>query len=90
MAAAGYLAAVVGSRARCFSPVSLPGASAPPLAMSSAPPVFIGSEEVEKYLHRASLLLPALEAALGNFSAGAAGGVVQPVRAVVPVRPHGG
>eukprot|EP00075_Anas_platyrhynchos_P036111 XP_027325364.1 ketimine reductase mu-crystallin isoform X1 [Anas platyrhynchos] len=58
--------------------------------MSSAPPVFIGSEEVEKYLHRASLLLPALEAALGNFSAGAAGGVVQPVRAVVPVRPHGG
>lgn len=69
---------------------SLSGASVPPLAMGSAPPVFIGCEEVEKHLHRASLLLPALEAALGNFSAGAAGGVVQPVRAVVPVRPHGG
>ncbi|XP_035404527.1 ketimine reductase mu-crystallin [Cygnus atratus] len=68
----------------------LPGVPAPPLAMGSAPPVFIGCEEVEKHLHRASLLLPALEAALGNFSAGAPGGVVQPVRAVVPVRPHGG
>ncbi|NXR12426.1 CRYM reductase, partial [Semnornis frantzii] len=42
------------------------------------------------HLHRASLLLPALEAALANFSAGAAGGVVQPVRTVVPVHPHGG
>ncbi|NXA38576.1 CRYM reductase, partial [Eudromia elegans] len=42
------------------------------------------------HLPRGSLLLPALEAALANFSAGAAGGVVQPVRTVVPVRPHGG
>lgn len=62
----------------------------PVLAMGSTPPVFIGAEEVEKHLHRASLLLPALETALANFSAGAAGGVVQPVRAVVPVQPHGG
>ncbi|XP_054068131.1 ketimine reductase mu-crystallin isoform X2 [Rissa tridactyla] len=58
--------------------------------MGSTPPVFIGAEEVEKHLHRASLLLPALEAALANFSAGAAGGVVQPVRTVVPVHRHGG
>ncbi|NWJ00113.1 CRYM reductase, partial [Crypturellus undulatus] len=42
------------------------------------------------HLPRGSLLLPALEAALANFSAGEAGGVVQPVRTVVPVRPHGG
>ncbi|XP_068063026.1 ketimine reductase mu-crystallin [Anomalospiza imberbis] len=58
--------------------------------MGSTPPVFIGAEEVEKHLHRASLLLPALEAALANFSAGAAGGVVQPVRTVLPVPRHGG
>ncbi|XP_039588041.1 ketimine reductase mu-crystallin [Passer montanus] len=62
----------------------------PFLAMGSTAPVFIGAEEVEKHLHRASLLLPALEAALANFSAGAAGGVVQPVRTVLPVPRHGG
>lgn len=60
------------------------------LAMGSTAPVFIGAEEVEKHLHRASLLLPALEAALANFSAGTAGGVVQPVRTVLPVPRHGG
>ncbi|XP_054127107.1 ketimine reductase mu-crystallin [Melozone crissalis] len=58
--------------------------------MGSTPPVFIGAEEVEKHLHRASLLLPALEAALANFSEGAVGGVVQPVRTVLPVPRHGG
>uniref|UniRef100_A0A8V0Z6Q2 Ketimine reductase mu-crystallin n=1 Tax=Gallus gallus TaxID=9031 RepID=A0A8V0Z6Q2_CHICK len=58
--------------------------------MSSEPPVFISAAEVERLLPRASLLLPGLEAALCNFSAGAAGGVEQPLRAVVPVRPHGG
>uniref|UniRef100_A0A8C5IW13 Ketimine reductase mu-crystallin n=1 Tax=Junco hyemalis TaxID=40217 RepID=A0A8C5IW13_JUNHY len=62
----------------------------PAHAMGSTPPVFIGAEEVEKHLHRASLLLPALEAALANFSEGAAGGVVQPVRTVLPVPRHGG
>lgn len=62
----------------------------PAVAMGSTPPVFIGAEEVEKHLHRASLLLPALEAALANFSAGAAGGVVQPVRTVLPVPRYGG
>ncbi|XP_068764129.1 ketimine reductase mu-crystallin [Struthio camelus] len=58
--------------------------------MGSAAPPFISCEEVERHLPRASLLLPALEAALANFSDGAAGGVVQPVRTVLPVRPHGG
>ncbi|XP_021267487.1 ketimine reductase mu-crystallin [Numida meleagris] len=58
--------------------------------MGSTPPVFIGSAEVERLLPRASLLLPGLEAALRNFSAGAAGGVEQPLRTVLPVRPHRG
>ncbi|XP_062444377.1 ketimine reductase mu-crystallin isoform X3 [Rhea pennata] len=58
--------------------------------MACVPPAFIGCEEVERHLPRGSLLLPALEAALANFSSGAAGGVAQPVRTVVPVRPHGG
>ncbi|XP_027526734.1 ketimine reductase mu-crystallin [Neopelma chrysocephalum] len=58
--------------------------------MGSAPPAFIGAEEVEKHLPRASLLLPALEAALGNFSSGPAGGVVQPLRTVLAVPGHGG
>uniref|UniRef100_K7FYG6 Ketimine reductase mu-crystallin n=1 Tax=Pelodiscus sinensis TaxID=13735 RepID=K7FYG6_PELSI len=44
--------------------------------MSAAPPVFLGSEVVEKHLHRASLLIPSLEAALANFSSGPEGGVV--------------
>ena len=66
------------------------GSSVCPFAMSSEPPVFISAAEVERLLPRASLLLPGLEAALCNFSAGAAGGVEQPLRAVVPVRPHGG
>ncbi|NWR93993.1 CRYM reductase, partial [Furnarius figulus] len=42
------------------------------------------------HLPRASLLLPALEAALGNCSAGAEGGVVQPLRTVLAVPGHGG
>ncbi|XP_065268010.1 ketimine reductase mu-crystallin isoform X2 [Emys orbicularis] len=58
--------------------------------MSAAPPVFLGSEVVEKHLHRASLLIPSLEAALANFSSGAEGGVVQPVRTVVPVQKYSG
>ncbi|OXB58797.1 hypothetical protein ASZ78_015995 [Callipepla squamata] len=55
--------------------------------MDSAAPAFIGPAEVERLLPRASVLLPGLEAALRDFSAG---GVVQPLRAVLPVRPHGG
>uniref|UniRef100_A0A8C3I2A2 Ketimine reductase mu-crystallin n=1 Tax=Chrysemys picta bellii TaxID=8478 RepID=A0A8C3I2A2_CHRPI len=58
--------------------------------MSAAPPVFLGSEVVEKHLHRASLLIPSLEAALANFSSGAEGGVVQPMRTVVPVQKYSG
>uniref|UniRef100_A0A8C4YIU8 Ketimine reductase mu-crystallin n=1 Tax=Gopherus evgoodei TaxID=1825980 RepID=A0A8C4YIU8_9SAUR len=48
--------------------------------MSAVPQVFLGSEVVEKHLHCASLLSPSLEAALANFSSGAEGGVVQPLR----------
>ncbi|XP_032297506.1 ketimine reductase mu-crystallin isoform X3 [Coturnix japonica] len=58
--------------------------------MSSAPPVFISAADVERLLPRASLLLPGLEAALSNFSAGPAGGVEQPLRAVLRVRPYRG
>ncbi|XP_065416045.1 ketimine reductase mu-crystallin isoform X2 [Chrysemys picta bellii] len=58
--------------------------------MSAASPVFLGSEVVEKHLHRASLLIPSLEAALANFSSGAEGGVVQPMRTVVPVQKYSG
>ncbi|XP_043379477.1 ketimine reductase mu-crystallin isoform X2 [Chelonia mydas] len=58
--------------------------------MSAAPPVFLGSEVVEKHLQRASLLVPSLEAALANFSSGAEGGVVQPIRTVVPVQKYSG
>uniref|UniRef100_A0ABM5EZI9 Ketimine reductase mu-crystallin n=1 Tax=Pogona vitticeps TaxID=103695 RepID=A0ABM5EZI9_9SAUR len=53
-------------------------------------PVFLGAEPVERLLPRASLLLPALEAALADFSRGPGGGVVQPVRTVVPVQKYGG
>lgn len=77
-----------GGAGRCAVPQ--PRLVRPALAMGSTPPVFISAEEVAKHLHRASLLLPVLEAALANFSAGPAGGVVQPVRTVVPVRRHGG
>ncbi|XP_074866816.1 ketimine reductase mu-crystallin isoform X2 [Carettochelys insculpta] len=62
----------------------------PPVTMSAAPPVFLGSDVVEKHLHSASLLIPSLEAALANFSSGAEGGVVQPMRTVVPVQKYGG
>ncbi|XP_062999176.1 ketimine reductase mu-crystallin isoform X1 [Elgaria multicarinata webbii] len=54
------------------------------------PPVFLGAEEVEKYLPSASLLIPPLEVALGNFSKGSEGGVVQPVRTVVPIQKYNG
>ncbi|KAJ6659774.1 hypothetical protein lerEdw1_018490 [Lerista edwardsae] len=54
------------------------------------PPVVLGAEEVERHLPRAGLLLSALEAALANFSRGPAGGVAQPVRAVVPIQKHKG
>ncbi|KAM7147846.1 ketimine reductase mu-crystallin [Molossus nigricans] len=57
--------------------------------MSSAP-AFLSAAEVQSHLRNSSLLIPPLEAALANFSSGPEGGVVQPVRTVVPVAKHRG
>ncbi|XP_015281700.1 PREDICTED: ketimine reductase mu-crystallin [Gekko japonicus] len=54
------------------------------------PPVFLGAEAVEEHFPPASLLVPALEAALADFSSGPEGGVVQPVRTVVPIQKYSG
>ncbi|XP_020821078.1 ketimine reductase mu-crystallin [Phascolarctos cinereus] len=56
----------------------------------SGTPAFLSAAEVERYLSSSSLLLPPLEKALANFSSGSEGGVVQPVRTVVPVAKHRG
>lgn len=56
--------------------------------MSIAPKV-INGEEILNLLNQNELLV-ALEKALGNFSAKDGGGVVQPVRSVVPVDRHHG
>ncbi|CAN0016834.1 unnamed protein product [Lampetra planeri] len=52
-------------------------------------PTYIGAEQVQSVL-RYDALVARLEVALGRFSLGAAGGVVQPLRAIVPVSPHSG
>ena len=54
-----------------------------------AAPKIISSEEVESLLNPKDLLT-AIETALGHFSQGKDGGVVQPVRTVVPVDKHHG
>ncbi|XP_033023490.1 ketimine reductase mu-crystallin [Lacerta agilis] len=54
------------------------------------PPVFLSAEEVEKHFPATSRLIPALATALANFSRGAEGGVVQPVRTVVPIQKYSG
>lgn len=53
-------------------------------------PAFLSAAEVQNHLRSSSLLIPALEAALANFSSGLDGGVTQPVRTVVPVAKHNG
>ncbi|KAI5756840.1 CRYM protein [Gulo gulo luscus] len=53
-------------------------------------PAFLSAAEVQKHLRSSSLLIPPLEAALANFSSGPDGGVMQPVRTVVPVAKHRG
>ncbi|XP_049645501.1 ketimine reductase mu-crystallin [Suncus etruscus] len=53
-------------------------------------PVFLSAAEVLQHLRSSSVLIPPLEAALANFSSGPQGGVVQPVRTVVPVAKHRG
>ncbi|KAG9476999.1 hypothetical protein GDO78_002406 [Eleutherodactylus coqui] len=50
----------------------------------SKQPVFLGAEIVEKNLAY-STLIPLLEKALVNYSSGEEGGVVQPIRTIVPV-----
>lgn len=52
-------------------------------------PVFLGAEVVERYLNYLTLI-PLLERALMNFSNGSEGGVVQPVRTIVPVAKYSG
>nr|XP_008530481.1 PREDICTED: ketimine reductase mu-crystallin isoform X2 [Equus przewalskii] len=56
----------------------------------SRAPAFLSAAEVQEHLRSSSLLIPPLEAALANFSSGPDGGVMQPVRTVVPVAKHSG
>nr|XP_044602855.1 ketimine reductase mu-crystallin isoform X1 [Equus asinus] len=56
----------------------------------SRAPAFLSAAEVQEHLRSSSLLIPPLEAALANFSSGPEGGVMQPVRTVVPVAKHRG
>lgn len=56
----------------------------------SSRPVFLSAADVQDHLHSSSLLIAPLETALANFSSGPDGGVVQPVRTVVPVAKHRG
>lgn len=53
-------------------------------------PAFLSADEVQEHLRSSSLLIPPLETALANFSRGSDGGVMQPVRTVVPVAKHRG
>ncbi|XP_056392229.1 ketimine reductase mu-crystallin isoform X2 [Hyla sarda] len=55
----------------------------------SEQPVFLGPEIVEKYLVY-STLIPLLEKALINYSRGKEGGIVQPIRTIVPVAKYNG
>lgn len=55
----------------------------------SDPPVFLGADIVEKFLNY-STLIPLLEKALINYSSGKQGGIVQPVRTIVPVAKYSG
>ncbi|XP_063286443.1 ketimine reductase mu-crystallin [Pelobates fuscus] len=52
-------------------------------------PAYIAADVVEKYLDYPTLI-PLLERALINFSSGREGGVVQPIRTIVPVSKHKG
>ncbi|XP_063790489.1 ketimine reductase mu-crystallin [Pseudophryne corroboree] len=52
-------------------------------------PVFLGADIVDKYLNYPTLI-PLLERALVHFSSGQEGGVVQPIRTIVPVPKYSG
>lgn len=57
--------------------------------MSSAPG-FLEAGAVQKHWPASRALLAALEAALAAFSSGPEGGVVQPLRTVLPIQKHSG
>ncbi|KAM3826701.1 ketimine reductase mu-crystallin [Vipera latastei] len=57
--------------------------------MSSAPG-FLEAGTVQKHWPASRALLAALEAALAAFSSGPEGGVVQPLRTVLPIQKHSG
>ncbi|KAM5152959.1 ketimine reductase mu-crystallin [Mantella aurantiaca] len=57
--------------------------------MMAEQPVILGADVVDKYLDYRTLI-PLLERALLNFSSGKEGGVVQPIRTIVPVAKHRG
>ncbi|XP_038068161.1 ketimine reductase mu-crystallin-like isoform X2 [Patiria miniata] len=59
------------------------------MSSSSTSIPFISSQEAEKALTYAALI-PAIEQALGDFSNGEQGGVVQPLRSVFPVKKQDG
>nr|QWX94539.1 crytallin mu [Platynereis dumerilii] len=59
------------------------------MTTQKVPFVFIDEHEVERLLDKRDLLV-AMETAFGHFSEGPSGGVVQPVRTMVPVQDHGG
>ena len=59
------------------------------MSAQSASIPFISSQEVEGVLHYQDLV-PAIEQALGDFSRGKEGGVVQPLRLNVPVKKQDG
>ena len=49
----------------------------------------VSAEDVEKYLPY-DKLLACLETALANYSQGKDGGIVQPLRSVIPIEPYQG
>eukprot|EP00118_Oscarella_pearsei_P013292 m.104896 g.104896 ORF g.104896 m.104896 type:complete len:313 (+) comp37215_c0_seq27:564-1502(+) len=57
--------------------------------MAEALPLYIPASKVKELLHLEDLI-PKIETALVNFSDKAAGGVIQPVRTVIPIEQHGG
>ncbi|XP_064637493.1 ketimine reductase mu-crystallin-like [Lineus longissimus] len=56
---------------------------------ASKMPIFIGPEECEKYLDLQELYRT-LEGAFGSYSRGTTGGIIQPVRTVLPVEKYEG
>ncbi|XP_063171187.1 ketimine reductase mu-crystallin [Candoia aspera] len=60
------------------------------MSRAGAAPAFLGAGAVEQHWPGPRPLVSALEAALAAFSSGPAGGVVQPLRTVVPIQKYSG